>query len=82
MHNRTMTNMRALFQQHGNAGEHMNGTIFLHIATVFNNNSTPIAANGSAGPHIHLFTNYNITCNSSLWMNKGRRMNNGYKALE
>src|SRR5437762_2294491 len=46
VNNSAVANMGRLFQPYRYAREHMNGTIFLHIATVFNNDLSPVATDG------------------------------------
>jgi hypothetical protein len=49
----------------------VNGAVFLHIATIFYDNATPIAPQGGTWTYVNIPANDNITCYRSLRMNKG-----------
>ena len=44
----------------------MNGAVFLHITTIFNDNSAPVTANSCSGPHIYIFSYDDIAGYGSL----------------
>ena len=52
----------------------MNDAILLNIATIFNNDFTPITSNSSTRTYINIFTNNDIPSNISLRMNKSTLM--------
>ena len=56
--------------------------IFLHVAAIFNDNASPIAAQGCAGSNINLLADDHVTRNYRQRVYKGRFMYNGNKALE
>jgi hypothetical protein len=49
----------------------MNGTVFLHIASVFNNYLTPIAAQRRTRAYVAIFADDYIAGDRGLRMNKG-----------
>ncbi len=70
MYNGSMANMCSGFQQNRNAGKHMNGTVFLHIATIFQYYATPVATQSSTRPNIAVCAYNHIAGNGSLRMYK------------
>jgi hypothetical protein len=60
----------------------VNDTIFLHIATIFDNDATPISTKRSAGTDVAIFPYDNVAGNRSLWMDERGLMNYRYKTFE
>ena len=56
------------------SNEHVDSTVLLDIAAIFNNDLSPVAAEGAPRAHINVFPYYNIARYSGLRMNKGRWM--------
>src|SRR5574343_1017085 len=82
VNNGSVTNVRTFFQTGSGARKHVNRTIFLHIATVFNNDLTPITANSSAWTNINVFSNDNVSDDSCQGMNKATFFDYRLKAME
>ena len=82
VHNCSMTNVRALLQYNCYSRKHVNGTAFLDITAIFNNDLTPIAPDSSTWSDINIPADSNITGNCSKRMNERRFVNYRYKALE
>lgn len=79
MDNGPMANMRPLVQVNGNAGKHVDGAVFLHIAAVPEYNGTPIATQRRPRAYITILANGYMTCNRSLWVHKRGRVHYGGK---
>src|SRR5690606_13079464 len=62
--------------------KHMNGAIFLHIHSVFQNNFTPITANCRSGTDIAMLADDYITCNGSQRMYETAFVDDRYMSLE
>lgn len=60
----------------------MNRTIFLHIAAIFNDDTAPVAADGSAWTYIYILPDDDIARNRCLWVNEGAFVDNGNEAFE
>ena len=60
----------------------MNGTIFLHIATVFNDDLSPIAAESCTRPDVTIFADDYIACNGSKRMNEAAFVDYGDMVVE
>jgi hypothetical protein len=80
--NGAMPNVRAGTQVHRYPGKHVNGTIFLHIAAIFQHNTTPIAAQSCTGAYVTILANYYIAGNGRLRVYKRGRVYHRYKIPE
>jgi hypothetical protein len=60
----------------------VNNTIFLHIATIFDNDAAPISTQRSAGTDVAICPDDNVAGNRSLWMDERGRMNYRDKTFE
>jgi hypothetical protein len=82
MHNGSMPNMCSLPQPDGDTREHMDHTIFLHVATILNDDSAPISPDRSTGPYVHIFTYDYISRDGGQRVNEAGRMYHRLKAFE
>ena len=55
----------------------MDGTVFLHIAAVFDDDLSPIAPDRGTGPDVTMSANINVPGHSRLGMNKRGFVNDG-----
>jgi hypothetical protein len=60
----------------------MNDAILLHIATIFDDDATPITTQRGARTDIAIFPNDNIPGNGRLWMDERGFMNYRDKIFE
>ena len=77
-----MANVCALFQRNSYTRKHVYRAVLLHIAAVFNYNFAPIAAQRAAGTNVYIFTNYHMTGNRSLRVNKRGGMHHRLNAIK
>lgn len=75
MDDSTMTDVSTGFQNDGDSREHMDGTIFLHIAAIVDDDLPPVSAKDCTGPNVHITTQGNIADDAGLGMDKGGGMN-------
>jgi hypothetical protein len=78
----SVTDVGAFFEKYGGAGEHVDGTIFLDIASVFYYDASPVSPDGCSGSDVDIFTNDNIPCDRGLWMYEGRWIDDGTFIIE
>src|SRR5690606_19827833 len=71
MNNRAVPHVCALTKNGSHAGEHVNGAIFLDIATIFQYDSAPVSSQRRAGSDVTIFPDDNITRYSSKGMHEG-----------
>jgi len=60
----------------------MNGTVFLYVAPIFDDDFSPIPSQTTSRANVYVFANDYIASNSCLWMHKRRRMDYGDEAFE
>src|ERR1700760_5128571 len=60
----------------------MHGAIFLHIAPVRNNDTSPVATQGAAGTYIYILADHHIARHGCLGMNKGAFMRHRFYTIE
>src|SRR5665213_2867878 len=77
-----MPDVRTCMQANCCSWKHVNGTIFLHVASIIDNYFSPIAANGSTRTDVNIFADDDIAGNSSLRMNKRSFLDDGTIAVE
>jgi hypothetical protein len=77
-----MTDMRTLLQKNYRTGKHMHGTILLHIASIFENNASPIGTKGGTRPDIAILSNDHIAGYGRKRMHKGGFVYHGFESLE
>jgi hypothetical protein len=82
MQDRTVTDMRAGFQQNPDTGKHVDRATLLHIAAVFYDDFTEITAQRGKGPDIDIRTNRYASGHRSLRVHECGRMNDGRILLE
>ena len=79
---RSMSNMRAFFQYDSYSGEHMNGAVLLNIATILDDNFSPVPPNCSSWSDVYILADYYIARDGGIWMNKCALMDDWFKALK
>src|SRR5690606_2031044 len=82
MDNRSVTDMRAFFQHDIFPRKHVDRAILLHVASVFDDDSAPIAANRRSRTDIDVLTDNHISGNGRLRMDKGAFVDDGDETLE
>src|SRR5882762_8909274 len=69
-----MTDMRTFFQPYRYPGEHMKGTVLLHITAVFDDDPPPVSAECGPGSDIYVLPDKDLPGNGGLRVHKRRRM--------
>ena len=69
-----MPYMRHLLEARFGFGEHVYGTILLHIHALLEHNPAPVAAEYCSGPDVTMRPYDHVTCDICLGMYEGRRM--------
>src|SRR5690606_11534189 len=82
MDNRSVTDMRAFFQHDIFPRKHVDRAILLHVASVFDDDSAPIAANRRSRTDIDVLTDNHISGNGRLRMDKVTFVDDGDETLE
>jgi hypothetical protein len=82
MNDGTVSNMGGGSQQNSYSRKHMYRTVFLHVTAILDNDLSPVAPQGTAGPYIHVPADHHVAGNGCLWMNKGRFMDYRFYAVE
>jgi hypothetical protein len=82
MNNGAMTDMCAFPEEYGHPREHMYRTVLLHIASVFDDYSSPIPADGGPRAYINIFSNDHIPGYGGLGMNEGGTIDHGSYPFE
>src|SRR5690606_15759722 len=77
-----MTYMRPFPEQHLGAGKRMYGTMLLNIATVLNDDLSPVAPHCRAGTYINISAYGDVAGYSSIWMDERRGVYNWFVAVE
>src|SRR5699024_113751 len=68
MNNSAMANMGTFLQYHRHTRKHVDGTIFLDITTVSDDDLAPVAADGCPGRDVDIFADDHVAGYGRLWM--------------
>src|SRR5687767_15920300 len=74
--------MRAFLEDDGDAGKHVHRAVLLDVASVFDDDSAPVAADGSAGSDVDVAPNDDVAGNRSVRVNERRCMDHWGKSVE
>ena len=77
-----MSDMGAFLEKNGDTGEHVHGAVLLHIASVLDDDSTPITSDGSPRTHIDIATDYHVTRDCRVGMNERALVNDWLEAVK
>jgi hypothetical protein len=77
-----MADMGTFPQKYRDTGKHVDGTVFLHIAAVFNDDAAPVAPDSGTGPDIDIAADDDVAGDGRLRVNKSGRVNHWLEAFE
>lgn len=77
-----MTDMGGFPQEYRDARKHMDGTVFLYIAAILNNDTAPVAPNSGTGSDIDIAADDDIAGDGRLGVDESRGMNHRPEAFE
>ena len=74
--------MRSGFKPYPQAGEHVQGTVFLHVAAVFDEHLPPVAADSCPRADVNLSTDDDVASDGCLGMDEGSGVYYGAETFE
>ena len=77
-----VSDVRTGTEGHGLAREHVQDTVFLNVAAVFNDDLSPIASDGGAGSDVHISADDHISRDVGLRVHIGRFVNDRLETVE
>ena len=77
-----MADMSGLFERNRHARKHMNRTVLLDVTAIFNHNFAPVSPDRRPGTDIYIFPNFHISGNSSLRVDEGSFVDDGFVGVK